>query len=28
IEQHPKRIEEAGGLQIFKNAVEYAKNNL
>ena len=28
IEQHPRRIEEAGGLQIFKNAVEYAKNNL
>ena len=27
-EQHPRRLQEPGGLQIFKNAVEYAKNNL
>lgn len=28
IEQHPRRISEPGGLQIFNNAIEYAKNNL
>ena len=28
IEQHPRRMSEPGGLEIFKNAVEYAKNNL
>jgi len=28
IEQHPRRALEPGGLQIFRNAIEYAKNNL
>jgi len=27
-EQHPRRAHEGGGLQIFRNAIEYAKTNL